>query len=96
MVTDDLRIGTLVRRIQLNGHCEIRYSTSKFSSALIHTGTVVICDAKVYQINQLFNKLTGILSDRIIEEVVRDVKILPNTSLSLEILLSILKQLLSL
>lgn len=41
-------------------------------------------------------KLTGILSDSIIEEVVSDVKVLPDTSLALEVLLSILKQLLSL
>lgn len=49
VVTYDLRVGTLVGRIQLNGHREIRYSASEFSSALIHTSTVMVCDTKVYQ-----------------------------------------------
>lgn len=43
-----------------------------------------------------FQRLTGILSDSIVEEVVGDVKVLSDTSLALEVLLSILKQLLSL
>jgi hypothetical protein len=68
-----LWIRTLVRRIQLDSHCEIRDSTSELTSAMIHSTTHVVCHGHV-----------GISGDGSIEEVISIIEVLRSIVFSFE------------